>query len=97
MTKKTTKSFESIKLANKYLLVSIFFLVWVLFIDKHSVVKQRGLTKTIHKLETEMDLAKQKYELALETKKDIEENPEQYARDNYYMHRSDETVFVIKK
>ena len=97
MKKKTTQSAGVMPLPNKYVLVASFFIVWVLFVDKHSVIKQRSLNKTIANLEQEIVQLEQKYEVALKTKKDIEENPERYARNHYYMHRPDETVFVIKK
>jgi len=82
---------------NKYLLCLIFFLVWMLIFDRHSWRTQRQLSNSIETLRLEKAEFTDKYKLALQQQEDLKQDPEKYARDNYFMHTENEQVFYIEK
>jgi cell division protein FtsB len=95
--KKTQFTFNDLGLfANKYVLCTVCFIIWVVFIDSRSIVKQQTLNKTIISLEKELEDNKIKYDIAVQQQLDLENNPESYARSEYLMKKDNETVFVIK-
>ena len=85
-------------LGNKYFLVSLFFCVWMLFLDNYSYLDHRVLNKEIDELEDN------KVYYQEEIKKDIDhikklKNPaqiEKYAREKYYMKRENEDIYIIE-
>ena len=100
MKKKKTKAqspLSKLLSFNKYLLAGVFFLVWIVFLDSRSLVKQRSLDNSISKLTKEIAEMENRYQEELQTQMDLQKDPERYARDNYFMHREDETVFIINK
>jgi len=87
-------------LKNKYVLTSIFFGVWILFIDDRDLITThfRHVTE-LHKLEAR----KVYYEgQILTVRKELDQlksNPatlEKYARERYLMKRDNEDLFVVK-
>lgn len=85
-------------LSNKYVLVLIFFIVWMLFLDTYSYLDHRFLDKEINELETN----KEYYQNEItKDKKNIKtlKNPhqiEKYAREKYYMKKDSEDIFIIE-
>ena len=85
-------------LGNRYLLVTLGFLVWMLFLDNYSYLEHRVLNKEIDELQDNIDY----YET--EIKKDSIrikklKNPDQiekYAREKYYMKRENEDIYIIE-
>lgn len=80
---------------NKYFLVIIIFIGWLLFFDKYNFATQRKLTKTLIELQDE----KLKVEREIEETKRLllvlDDNKEKYARERYYMHAENEDVYII--
>lgn len=83
-------------LVNRYTIVLCLFFVWMLFFDRHNVFAQHFLIQTVNRLEDQ----KKKYDEGVEEtkvlKNEIENDIEKFAREKYYMHKSDEEVFVFK-
>lgn len=85
-------------LSNKYVLVSLFFLVWMFFLDNYSYINHRFLDKDIEELETN----KKYYQNEIsKDKKSIKtlKNPhqiEKYAREKYYMKKENEDIYIIE-
>lgn len=85
-------------LANKYFVVLLFFLFWMLFFDNYSYLDHRILNNQIEELEDN----KKYYET--EIKKDkvhIKQlkNPDQiekYAREKYFMKKENEDIYLIE-
>ncbi|MCO6148368.1 septum formation initiator family protein [Flavobacterium sp. NRK1] len=97
--KKITKRYPILKiLGNRYVLVSIFVIVWLTFLDNYSYFENRVLDKKIEELE-----ANRRYYIE-EIKKDSTSirqlnNPDQtekYAREKYYMKRENEDIYIIE-
>lgn len=87
-------------LANKYLLVSVFFCVWMIFFDENSYLIHQESNQQIQELEQ----AKQHYQSALQKEqkilKQLKNNPKQLekiAREKYFMHKKNEEIFVIER
>ncbi len=97
--KKLTSNYPILKfLGSRYLIVLVFFMVWMVFLDNYSYLEHRILNKELDELEDN----KKYYEE--EIKKDGEnikllKNPDQiekYAREKYYMKRDSEDIYIIE-
>jgi len=97
--KNLTDSYPILKiLGNRYVIVLVFFMVWMLFIDNTSYLEQRVLNKQLDELEDNRKYYQD------EIKKDEEnikllKNPDQiekYAREKYYMKRDSEDIYIIE-
>ena len=83
---------------NIYVLISAFFIIWMLFFDTNSF---RILWSLESKIE---DLERQKEELARQIQVDrrfIEKlsdsiELEKFGRENYYLKKADEDIFIIE-
>lgn len=91
--------FESIPAIyrNKYVIAAAFFLVYMLFFDKHDLVTQFKLQRTVNKLEQDQQYYRQKIEEAEQDRYDLEVNREKFARERYYLQEKDEDVFIIQQ
>ncbi len=83
---------------NRYLIASVLFLVWMAFFDTNSFLVHRNLNQEIKELER----AKARYEEEtvkdLEALKKLDDDPEkleEFARENYYMSKEGEDVFLV--
>jgi cell division protein FtsB len=83
---------------NKYFIVTAFFLIWIGFFDQNDWVSRKGIDKEIEKLEDDKAFfTTEVIELQKEEKrlKENQEALEKYARENFYMKKEGEDVFVI--
>lgn len=84
---------------NKFAVVTLIFIFWMLFFDRNSVIEQYKLQSTLDKLK-----AKQVYyerEIAKIEKDDKElftndAKKEKFVREHYFMKKADEDVFIIE-
>lgn len=97
--KNLTNAYPVLKiLGNRYVIVSVFFAVWMLFLDNTSYIEHRILNKQLDGLEDNKKYYQE------EIKKDEEnikllKNPDQiekYAREKYYMKRDSEDIYIIE-
>ncbi len=84
-------------LKNKYFIVLIVFFFLMVFVDKHDLLTQVKLKNSVDRLEHDKAHFEKEIEQAKEDRLKIETNKEQFAREKYHMHKSDEEVFVIEK
>lgn len=83
---------------NIFLLVTIIFIVWMLFFDANSWLIQRELNKEIDAL----NVKKEFYESKISSdKKEIKilqtlEGVEKYAREKYNMKKENEDIYIIE-
>jgi len=85
-------------LKNKYIITIVALCVWISFFDKNDIATQLELNNKTKKLQIEHDY----YVAAIENnKRKIKElqtdakSLEKFARENYFMKRDNEDVFVI--
>lgn len=83
---------------NIFIIVLTVFIIWMLFFDAHSWLFHRELNKEIEELEYQKEHYKN--EIAKDNKaiKELstEEGIERAARENYYMKKADEDIFIIE-
>ena len=80
---------------NKYFVVLAAFFFWMVFFDKQDIITQWRLQRMVNRLETDREYYSAEVKKADLESKDIQENRERLAREQYYMKRPDEDVFII--
>lgn len=85
------------KLTNKFVIMLMAFMVWMIFFDKNNIITHYKL----YMMERGLKQEKQAYISSIEEVKqaqlDLEEDKERFAREHYYIHRENEDVFIIDK
>ncbi len=99
MTFKQIKENKVVKIvSNKYFIILVLFVVWMLFFDENSYLNHRELNKEIDKLED----ANQYYQEQIEADKKVIDNLndpdslEKYAREEYKMKKENEEIYIIE-
>ena len=82
---------------NKYTIVTILFIVWVVFLDKHNIFAYQKLKGTITKMEKEKESLNEEISQALKDQEDLDGNIEKYAREKHLMRKADEEIILIEK
>ena len=80
---------------NRYFLVLILFIGWLVFFDRHNVWTQIKLQQSLNKLKEDKAFYQDKIEEVQQDRLDIELNPEKFAREKYYMNKKNEDVFLM--
>ena len=84
-------------LQNKYYLTLVVFFFLMIFLDRHSIWTQYRLFRAQRQLETDRTYYEEKIKEATDEAADFEATKEKYAREHYFMKRSNEDVFIIKQ
>ncbi len=84
-------------LQNKYYLTLVVFFFLMIFLDRHSLWTQYRLFRAQRQLETDRTYYEEKIKEATDEAADFELTKEKYAREHYFMKRSNEDVFIIKQ
>ena len=85
-------------LLNKYVIVSLFFVIWMLFLDNYSYLDHRILNKEINELEDNKTYYQDEIRKDKNQIKKLS-NPaqiEKYAREKYYMKKDSEDIYIIE-
>ena len=85
-------------LKNKYAYTLLFFIIWVCFIDQNNIMTAYTYNAELQKLEKEKEYFNDAIEKTSKELYDLTENPatlEKFARENYFMKKEDEEVFVF--
>ena len=84
--------------ANRYILVLLFFIIWMLFLDNYSYLEHRVLDKEIEEIEDNIDYYKTEIKKDSASIKQLKNNNrvEKYAREKYYMKRENEDIYIIE-
>lgn len=83
---------------NKYLIALSVSLVWLLIFDNNSLIDRVKYMKTLNGLEDERQFYNERIEVDSKRLKELKtdkENLEKFAREQYYMKKENEDVFVI--
>ena len=85
-------------LVNRYVLVLLFFIIWMVFLDNYSYLEHRVLDKEIDLLEENINYYKKEIkEDSIRIKKlKNEDHVEKYAREKYFMKRENEDIYIIE-
>ena len=87
-------------LNNKFFLVTVIFVVWMLFFDKNDLYTQYEQRQQLRKLEQERDFYTKETAQVTKELDELSSNPaklEKFAREKYLMKKANEDVFVIVK
>src|SRR5471030_3070726 len=83
---------------NKFFLITIAFLVWMVFFDKNDLFSQYQYHQQVNKLKQERDFYKKETAKVAKDLDELTSNPkklEKFAREKYLMKKDNEDVFVI--
>lgn len=85
-------------ISNKYVLIAILFLVWMLFFDANSYLNHRELDNDINALEDNAEFYKEEIQKdkSFIEKMDNEEEMEKFAREKYYLKKENEDIYIIE-
>ena len=85
-------------LKNKYTYTLLFFIIWVCFIDQNNIMTAYTYNLELKALEKDKAYYNEAIENTSKELFDLTENPatlEKFARENYFMKKKDEEVFVF--
>ena len=80
---------------NRYFLTLVVFTALMVFVDRHDLLTQFHLQSTVDRLEGDLEQYDALIDGAEAEKMDMEQNSERFARENYFMQKDDEDVFII--
>ncbi len=83
-------------LLNKYALSLIFFILWISFFDRHSLLYQIKLYKERQNLAVQKEYYQKQIQLTLQRTEEIDRNKEKFAREAFFMHRDDEDIYIFE-
>ncbi len=97
MNQKISKTFSSFlaPVKNGYIIVFLAFAIWMVFFDTNNVGRQIGKAEKLNKLIEEKKELQRKINDSQTELGQLKINKEKYAREQYYMKKDDEDVFVI--
>lgn len=84
---------------NKFFLITVVFVIWMIFFDKNDLFSQYEYSQQLSKLEQERDFYKAE---TTRVNKDLDEltsdkaKLEKFAREKYLMKKDNEDVFLIE-
>lgn len=85
-------------LKNKYILFTIFVLVWMLFFDRHDLFFQWEMSQKIQNMEKDKVYYQAEIQKLNHHKKLLQQHEEvleKYAREQYWMKKENEDVYII--
>ncbi len=86
-------------ITNKYFIASVFFIVWMLFIDQRDYFQQKERRDELNKLEQKKAYYQQEINKTRKELGDLQHSPaalEKYARERYLMKKEGEDIFIIE-
>ena len=98
MTFKQLKNNTFIQFAtNKYVIITIVFIVWMTFFDENSYLTHQEFDREIEKLESEKEYynSEIQHDTVLIKKLKHKEELERFAREEYKMKRDNEDIYII--
>lgn len=84
--------------SSMYFILSVIFIIWMLFFDTNSYLTHKELNSEISKLEHEKEYYKNKLDSENIQYKNLKYNKEareKYARENYFFKKNNENIFII--
>ncbi len=98
MNKKEIKAGLTKIVRNKYLVATILFLAFIVFFDENSIVSHQKNRQRLNELIEQKDYYKERIIADKQKLEDLNsgaQDLEKFAREQYYMSKPDEDVFVV--
>lgn len=86
------------RLRNKYFLIGVLFVLWLLIFDSSNLIDKRKAKRRIANMNKEMEYYRAKIENDSQKIQELRtntENLEKFAREQYLMKRPNEELFII--
>ena len=83
---------------NKWIVASVLFLTWIIFFDENSIISHQKNKRRLYELKQQEDYYMERIEVDKQKLEDLkagEEKLEKFAREQYFMSKPDEDVFVV--
>ena len=87
-------------LRNKYFITSVAFVIWILFFDENSISRHLKDRRKLSDLVEQKAYYQERIAIDKQKYKELnrgEEELEKFAREQYYMSKPDEDVFIIEE
>jgi len=87
-------------LKNRFVLVGLVFLVWMVFFDSNDLISQYKYKRKLNQLEENKNFYLEQIELVKQDKEELFTNLEKlekFAREKYKMKRDDEDLYIVLK
>lgn len=87
-------------LKNKYILVLVIAMIWLLFFDQNNMVQQYRLSQELKHLNNEREFFIEEIQRDSTDIMKIKNDPlelERYAREQYLMKKENEDIFIIRE
>ena len=84
--------------SNFYIISSLLFLFWMIFIDSNSIPTHIKLSQKLYDLEDQMEFYLEKKQQIKAEREELMSNPElleKFARERYFMKKQSEDLYVI--
>ncbi|MEA1887859.1 MAG: septum formation initiator family protein [Bacteroidota bacterium] len=85
-------------LKNRYFLTLVVFLVWILLFDNNNLIDRYHYLKNLRQLEKDKNYYQERIEedrRKLNELKTSDENLEKFAREQYFMKKENEDIYII--
>lgn len=84
--------------SNKYVLILILFLIWMLFFDTNSFLIHKELNHDINALEDNKEFYRKEIEndKSFIKKMNDSDEVEKFAREKYFLKKENEVIFIIE-
>ena len=95
-------NFRKLKLKNPYLfaylIISLFFIIWMIFLDTHSLLVHLELTKEINNLEKRKKFLESQIEKDNKLILDLNniDSLEKFARETYWHKKENQTILITE-
>ncbi len=99
MTFKQFKNKPIVKfLSNRYVIITLLFLIWMIFFDETRYLNHRELNKEIDKLEKSAKYYEEEIDHDKKIIKNLQDpdSLERFAREEYRMKKKNEDIFIIE-
>ncbi|TAN01712.1 MAG: septum formation initiator family protein [Chitinophagaceae bacterium] len=85
-------------LKNKYVIATLAFLVWITFFDRNDLITQAGYVHQLHTLRDQKIFLQGRIQRTDSDLYELKSDPamlEKFAREKYFMKKSNEDVYLI--
>ena len=87
-------------LRNKYLILFLFFILWVIFIDDYNLINQSKIKSTVDDLKSQKEFYINEINSDSTELYKLQNDPneqEKFAREKFLMKKENEDVFIIRE
>ena len=84
---------------NKYIITSILFLLWILFLDDYNLINQKRMQEKVNELVKQKEFYNSEIKSDSTELSELKNNPKQqerFAREKFLMKKENEDVFIIR-